>query len=58
MFSATSDIKFVCEQFIATSNVLTVKDENPKQCIFLILPVDVPLSYALTEVTVLVLQYC
>ena len=47
MFLTTSNITFVCTQFIVTSNVLTVKHENHKQCIFPILPVNVPQSYIL-----------
>ena len=43
MFSTTSAIKFVFAQFIVTSNVLTVTDENHERYIhvFPILPVNV-----------------
>ena len=45
MFLMTSSIKFVFAQFIVTSNVLTVTDENHERCIFPILPVNVLQSY-------------
>ena len=41
MFSTIAAIKFVFAQFIVTSNVLTVTDENHERCIFPILPVNV-----------------
>ena len=45
MFLTQSAIKFVFAQFIVTSNVLTVTDENHERCIFPILPVNVLRSY-------------
>ena len=51
-----SALKFEFAQFIMTSNVLTVTDENHERCIFPILPVNVAQSYSLSMIVLFLMQ--
>ena len=48
MFLTTSTMRFVIILCIVTSHGMTLTNENREQCIFPILPVNIPRSYALT----------
>ena len=49
MFCDDVHNKLVSAHCTVTTNVLTMKDENHKQCIFPILPVNDPQSYMLHD---------